>query len=496
MKQTKHSLVVSAVSLLLSAAMLLGTTFAWFTDGVVNKNNAIQAGTLLMDAYVYDLSTDGTGQSFQIKDVNGGDPFVFSATGRNLKENSAPIISEQNWEPGVSSAKLLTIQNSGTLAQKIKLQFQTSGGLTDALWFDFVQVNENGEVTGNFQKRSMNTLSTFAQNLELPLVNTGDAVTFILVYGMYEDAANEYMNETFSADVTILGAQYSFETDGFGSSSYDSDAEYDVIDVSNASDLQAAAQAGKNVRLTQNIATTDEIVFSDDAKLYLNGQTLTVNGGKNAVKAGEGKTLTVYGSGTVNGALYANKNATLIVNGGSDFKVESNGNNAVYGGTGATIELNGGTYMLSEQKGNTIELVSMAGVKASLHMKDATVNVGTNSYMNSVGIHSNAPENVLENVTVNAKFSRALYFNSESSHVVIKGGTFTTDKISGAPNPTIQYSGTLEISDAVINRVGTGILYRKTWPKPTEIVGLTMENVTFHQADPSAAAYQDTDYNR
>lgn len=496
MKQTKHSLVVSAVSLLLSAAMLLGITFAWFTDGVVNKNNAIQAGTLLMDAYVYDLSTDGTGQSFQIKDVNGGDPFVFSAAGRNLKENSAPIISEQNWEPGVSSAKLLTIQNSGTLAQKIKLQFQTSGGLTDALWFDFVQVNENGEVTGNFQKRPMNTLSTFAQNLELPLVNTGDAVTFILVYGMYEDAANEYMNETFSADVTILGAQYSFETDGFGSSSYDSDAEYDVIDVSNASDLQAAAKAGKSVRLTQNVETTDEIVFADDAALYLNGKTLTVNGGKNAVKADEGKTLTVYGSGTVNGALYANKNATLIVNGGSDFKVDSDSimGWAVYGGNGATVQLNGGTYTAS-QEGPTIQVNSMMG-KASLSMKDVTVNVGSSSVLDSYGVFSNASENVLENVTVNAKYSRALYFNSESSHTVIKGGTFTTDKISGAPNPTIQYSGTLEISDAVINRVGTGILYRKTFPKPTEVVGLTMENVTFHQADPSAAAYQDTDYNR
>lgn len=46
MKTTKKSLWLSAVSIMLCAVMLLGTTFAWFTDNVTNKGNVIQAGNL------------------------------------------------------------------------------------------------------------------------------------------------------------------------------------------------------------------------------------------------------------------------------------------------------------------------------------------------------------------------------------------------------------------------------------------------------------------
>ncbi len=43
MSKTKKSLWLSAVSMMLCAVMLLGTTFAWFTDSVTNTGNVIQA---------------------------------------------------------------------------------------------------------------------------------------------------------------------------------------------------------------------------------------------------------------------------------------------------------------------------------------------------------------------------------------------------------------------------------------------------------------------
>lgn len=46
MKATKKSLWLSAVSMMLCVVMLLGTTFAWFTDSVTNTGNVIQAGNL------------------------------------------------------------------------------------------------------------------------------------------------------------------------------------------------------------------------------------------------------------------------------------------------------------------------------------------------------------------------------------------------------------------------------------------------------------------
>lgn len=49
MKSTKRSLLASGLALAASAALLAGTTFAWFTDTVSNTGNRIEAGTLDVD---------------------------------------------------------------------------------------------------------------------------------------------------------------------------------------------------------------------------------------------------------------------------------------------------------------------------------------------------------------------------------------------------------------------------------------------------------------
>ena len=45
-KATKKALFMSMLSLLLCFTMLMGATFAWFTDTVTSKNNIIKSGTL------------------------------------------------------------------------------------------------------------------------------------------------------------------------------------------------------------------------------------------------------------------------------------------------------------------------------------------------------------------------------------------------------------------------------------------------------------------
>ena len=47
-KTTKRALFSSVVALLLCFTMLLGTTFAWFTDSAVSGNNIIKTGNLDM----------------------------------------------------------------------------------------------------------------------------------------------------------------------------------------------------------------------------------------------------------------------------------------------------------------------------------------------------------------------------------------------------------------------------------------------------------------
>ena len=53
MKNTKKSLLMSVVSLLLCFSMLLGSTFAWFTDSATSGSNVIQSGNLDLDVQYY-----------------------------------------------------------------------------------------------------------------------------------------------------------------------------------------------------------------------------------------------------------------------------------------------------------------------------------------------------------------------------------------------------------------------------------------------------------
>lgn len=46
MKSTKRSLLLSILSMILCISMLLGTTYAWFTDSVTSGKNRINAGNL------------------------------------------------------------------------------------------------------------------------------------------------------------------------------------------------------------------------------------------------------------------------------------------------------------------------------------------------------------------------------------------------------------------------------------------------------------------
>ena len=65
-KTTKRALLSSVMAMLLCITMLIGTTFAWFTDSASTAVNKIQAGTLdiqLLDAQ--DHSIEGRSLAWQ-----------------------------------------------------------------------------------------------------------------------------------------------------------------------------------------------------------------------------------------------------------------------------------------------------------------------------------------------------------------------------------------------------------------------------------------------
>ncbi|HHV51518.1 MAG TPA: hypothetical protein GXX54_07440, partial [Clostridiales bacterium] len=93
MNNTKRSLVINALSILLCLTMLLGTTFAWFTDTVASSTNRIIAGNLKIDL----LMDKGSGY-VSIADGKGD---IFNETDDGL------------WEPGKTKVAYLAVQNKG-----------------------------------------------------------------------------------------------------------------------------------------------------------------------------------------------------------------------------------------------------------------------------------------------------------------------------------------------------------------------------------------------
>ena len=88
-KTTRRALFSSVIALILCCSMLVGTTFAWFTDEVKSMNNVITAGNL--------------------------DVEVVNAKG-DITDPDNQLFKDILWEPGVVAYETLTVKNVGTLA--------------------------------------------------------------------------------------------------------------------------------------------------------------------------------------------------------------------------------------------------------------------------------------------------------------------------------------------------------------------------------------------
>ncbi len=348
MKSTKKSLLASALALVACLALLMGATFAWFTDSVSNTGNQIQAGTLGITAMAYDVDMSNTGSTgYQISGVNGGNKFYFEAAGQDLGENSAAIINENLWEPGQSNAKLLSVTNSGNLAAKVKLQFTVNDdGLQNALWFDFLQVDEAGTITGSFTKRPMSELSTLANALEISLA-AGGKVQYILVYGMNEEAGNEYQGAKFSADVTILATQDTVETDGFGRADYDAEATFPVTD---SGSLVTALERGGLVSAVSDFTWDEAVTMAGGTQSVLNLEqdaVITVTRGGIVDVNGQAQ-LTLQGTGRMEQDM--NSELGFLVRASDDSKVVIregtyiSGLTCIQAGGNAQVEIYGGHF--------------------------------------------------------------------------------------------------------------------------------------------------------
>ncbi len=346
MKTTKKSLWLCAVSMMLCVVMLLGTTFAWFTDSVMNKGNVIQAGELEITVQGYRL-VDG-------KWV-GGD---------YIKEDE-PLFTETNWEPGQYGAIFLKVKNQGSLATEVNVDFNIAGqtnNLPDALWYniqtlqastgaegatllDMLKFKDSRPASENDGVTTLKDIELGDPSLELTLYPEEDKdryAYYLIEYGMYTSADNKYMDGTVDVDFTVKAKQATVETDGFGSSDYDANATYSVTSQEEMQGAIDRAEDGAIIALANDLTVDDSVVFKfNTAKavtIDLSGNTITYNNPANAgalVYARNGADVTLQ-NGTINMdnpyyGLLVNENSSLTVKGvtvnSGDSVIFSNGKN-------------------------------------------------------------------------------------------------------------------------------------------------------------------------
>ncbi len=250
-RTTKRALFASILSLIVCCAMLMGSTFAWFTDSVTSGKNTIVAGNLDISAEVFDPAGYGddavsydTAITLSSEFFNGslGDSdniFVdFPEKGTDLKDCESFFTNSENstLEPGATVLKLLRIYNNGDLAVKLSLHFDVEdGGLQDALWFsvnwtsDVSFYDDNNEQTKNGQKSAvpMSQLNSTLSDVEIVILPKGKDGSqgyqdVYFAFGMDEDADPEYQGKSFNAALSVLAAQYTYESDTF-------DNQYDAM---------------------------------------------------------------------------------------------------------------------------------------------------------------------------------------------------------------------------------------------------------------------------
>ena len=222
MKSTKHSILTSALTMLVCLCMFVGSTFAWFSDSVTSSNNIIQSGTLDLEMYWTDNLDTGTWYNVEDAATN-------------------TVFSYDNWEPGYTDVRYIKIKNVGNLALNYQLAIEPQGKvgkLSEVINVYFaneginIQTREDLNQLGTlgFLNHVMNGGATASGTLlpasqQSPLHDSGEIIV-TMAMSMITSAGNEYQDETIGDGFTIkaLATQASYEKDSFDEL-YDNDAE-------------------------------------------------------------------------------------------------------------------------------------------------------------------------------------------------------------------------------------------------------------------------------
>ena len=209
-KATKRALLTSVMALVMCVVMLVGTTFAWFTDTASTGVNKIQAGNLDIELEMKNASGGW--------DKAEGKTLYFLQKQGDQKVQSADIL----WEPGCTyELPELRIVNKGNLALKYKVIINGIKGdakLNEAI--DWTITPGTATDGSNVVK-----LESDPADYEYALTAKDAANTLTISGTMKKEAGNEYQGLSIDGiGITVVATQYTYEYDS-KDNLYDKDAD-------------------------------------------------------------------------------------------------------------------------------------------------------------------------------------------------------------------------------------------------------------------------------
>ncbi|MBR2474425.1 MAG: hypothetical protein IKB51_05290 [Clostridia bacterium] len=297
-KSTKSALISSVIALFLCFTMLLGTTFAWFTDSVASGSNVIQAGNLDIEV---EYTLDGV-------------------TWKNL-DGANDIFQKGLWEPGHTEIVALKLTNNGSLELnytarmniineivgknkadedivlseilKVNTITMDAGAIGDAL-LGYYLSDENALTDNESSFKDANILD---DNAVLPV---GTSKYVIIKVDMPETVGNEANAKdqdsvpSIEFGINVFATQRADESDSFGND-YDADAFYADAFVTTDEALKAAIVDPK----AKVIAVKGDLTYDWGTKSYENSEALYMKG-KTIIGFDNDSSITFAGYGSAN----------------------------------------------------------------------------------------------------------------------------------------------------------------------------------------------------
>ena len=304
-RATKRALLTSVMALVMCVVMLVGTTFAWFTDTASTGVNKIQAGNL-------DITVE-----YAKEKMNADGTLAGELTDWKPIDNATEVFDPNAlWEPGRTEYVVFRITNNGNLALKYKLSLETLAqkpGMNKAgkqfYLADYLCASAKVDVGPGEIGSGVSTLGAFmtklndlgvagVQNVLDPEYHplTDATVNGTLLPGKTNcvpmaiwmptsvgNEANAIDSEnaaTIDFGITVVATQDTVENDSFDNK-YDKDATYPVI-VSNQQQANDAITNATDKKVNISIAS---------------GQTITLDNGI-AHEGDKSRDVTFVGDGT------------------------------------------------------------------------------------------------------------------------------------------------------------------------------------------------------